>query len=108
MKKKLMKKMKLTQLITMILVVLIIVVGVIAIVRILSDNSDKTISVPTKASADSLKSQAIEALKNNSTSTAKTLLQEAKQQYEELGDTNNVVDTNAQLFLIEHQYSPSP
>ena len=61
--------------------------------------------VITKESADSIKTQAVQALDNNDVSKAKTLFQEAKQQYEEVGDTEGLSNSDYQLYLIEH---PTP
>ena len=57
---------------------------------------------PTKT-ADSLKADAIEAIKTNNNDEAKTLLQEAKTKYDEAGDTDNSVDVQAQLKIIEYE-----
>ena len=57
---------------------------------------------PTKT-ADSLKADAIEAIKTNNNDEAKTLLQEAKIKYDEAGDTNNSIDVQTQIKIIEYE-----
>lgn len=65
-------------------------------------NKPSTNNTLTKESADNLKNQAIEALKANNNNKAKDLLQQAKDQYTTLNDTDNIVDTNAQIWLIDN------
>ena len=101
-------KKKLIYIITAVVLVIAISVGTVFLIRSVRGDTNQTKTTPTEATAGSLKTQAIEALKTNATDKAKTLFQEANQQYKDLGDTNNVIDTEAQLYLIEHQYSPAP
>ena len=102
-------KKKLIYIIAAVVLVIAISIGTVFLIRFLhSGDTTQTETTPTEASADSLKAQAIDALNTNAIDKAKTLFQKAKQQYEDLGDTNNVVDTKAQLDLIEYQYTPSP
>jgi len=85
-----------------VIVVAGITIGTIFLIRSLhGDNISQNKTTTSKESADTIKDQAIEALKTNS-DEAKTLFEEAKQKYEAAGDTNNVVDTEAQLYLLEH------
>lgn len=56
----------------------------------------------TTETAKDLKTNAIQALDNKDKETAKKLFEEANQQYKELNDTNNVIDTEAQLYMLEH------
>jgi sortase (surface protein transpeptidase) len=95
-------KKKLTCIITaVILAIAIITTGTILIIKAVNNsNKTTTTTLTQKAQADSSKTQAISALKANNTTKAKQLFQEANQQYEAAGDTNNVVDTNAQLCLL--------
>lgn len=58
--------------------------------------------VVTIDSANALKQNGIEALKNDDDEMAKDAFEQAKEQYEELGDTNNVVDMEAQLYLLNN------
>ena len=95
---------------TVVMIVLIITVitetTIIFRLNSISNNTSQTLSVPNKAQTDGLKALAISALEKNNTAQAKALFQEAKQQYKYLGDTNNVIDTEAQLYLIEHPGTP--
>jgi len=102
------KQQKIIYAIVAVVVVTAISVGTVFLIRSINNDTSQKKVIPTAETADSLKTQAIEANKTNATDKAKALFQEAKQQYQELGDTNNVIDTEAQLYLIEHQYSPSP
>jgi hypothetical protein len=84
-------------------VLAIITTGTILILKAANNNSNKTTTTTTltpKAQADTNKTQAIAALKANNTTKAKDLFTQANQQYKAAGDTNNVVDTNAQLCLL--------
>lgn len=94
-------KKKLIYIIVAVLLAIAITIGIIFIIRSLSPQ-DSDDSIPTTASANELKSQAVTAMQTNNNVRAKTLLQEAQQQYRTLGDTNNVVDTSALLYLIDH------
>ena len=95
-------KTKLTYLIIAIVLVIAVIIGTIFIIKAVNNNSKKTTTttLTQKAQADSNKTQAIDALKANNTNKAKDLFTEANQQYKAAGDTNNVVDTNAQLCLL--------
>jgi len=96
-------KKRIIYIIVAVLVAAAITVGTIFLVRSLrGDDTSQNKTTTSKESADTLKTQAIEALKTNS-DEAKTLFQEAKQKYEAAGDKNNVVDTEAQLYLLEHK-----
>ena len=65
------------------------------------------VKVVNKESADALKKQAIEAMKTKDSATAKPLLEEAQKQYQSVNDTDNVVDTAAQLWILEHPIVPT-
>lgn len=97
-----------TKIIIATIVLLVIVAGATAAVLVINHNQqlEKQAATPTKQKADDLKSKAIEAVKNKDNDTAKKLLEDAKKQYEALGDTNNAVDTEAQLYFIEHPTTP--
>jgi ABC-type lipoprotein release transport system permease subunit len=94
-------KKKLTYLIIVILLAIaIITTGTVLVLKAMNNTKKVTETTLTpKAQADTTKAQAIEAIKNKDTTKAKTLLKEANQQYKEVKDTNNVVDTNALLCL---------
>jgi hypothetical protein len=55
----------------------------------------------SKSGADSLKKQAVTVLHSDK-DLAKKLLTQARQVYINLNDKVNVVDVNAQLYLLEH------
>lgn len=94
-------KKKLTYIAIAAVLIIVIAAGTVFALKVIGNTKEttKTPVVTTKQSADTLKTQAIEALKNNDKAKAKTALEEANSQYKELKDTNNVVDTNALLCL---------
>jgi len=96
--------------------IIIIIVAILLIVAIAAGtiyiliNSQKpqeTSVEAKKEQADTLQTQAIDAIKNNDTEKAKTLLEDANQQYKDLNDTNKTVDTDAQLYMLNHPSTPS-
>lgn len=97
---------KIIIIIAVVLLVLAIATGTTYIL-INSQKSQKTSVEEKKEQADTLQAQAIDAIKNNDTETAKTLLEEANQQYKDLNDTNKTVDTEAQLYMLNHPSTPS-
>ena len=103
-----MNKKKIIIIIAAILLVIAVTVGTIFIFRALNNQKNMTPTpvITKQEQADTLKTQAIEAMKNNDNTKAKELLQDAQQQYEDLNDTNNVVDTAAQLYLIDNPVTP--
>lgn len=76
-----------------------IVIGVVFMQKISNDISKD--QNPIQTSANTLKTQAIQLLHSNP-ARAKTLFQQARQKYQEISDRNNIVDVEAQLYLIEH------
>lgn len=102
-----MKKLKKQQKNMIVAITVVIVIAIaIAFVMTASNNTNtnntKDTAAVTKSKADAMKAQAIEAFSNNNISRAKTLFQQAQQKYKDIGDTNDVIDTAAQLYLIEH------
>jgi flagellar basal body-associated protein FliL len=93
-------KKKLVYIIIAVMLVITITIGTVIVLNANNKTSDTSNTVD----ADKLKSQAIEITKNKNGNKdqAKELLEQAKQQYESEGDTNNVVDTQALLNLLEH------
>lgn len=80
----------------------IISVGTVLILKAVNKTSEQTTSEVTKSSADKLKTQALKAVESGDTAKAKTLFEKAKAEYSTLEDTNNVVDMEAQIYIIEH------
>jgi outer membrane protein assembly factor BamD (BamD/ComL family) len=64
--------------------------------------SSTSVQKPVKSEVDEIKNQAIQAKDNNDLTKAKTLFEQAKDNYELLGETNSVVDMEAQIYLLEH------
>lgn len=96
--------------IIIIVVVALLVVAVAAGTAYILANSQKPqeTRIETKQEqADTLQAQAIDAIKNNDTETAKTLLEEANQQYKDLNDADKTVDTAAQLYMLNNPSTPS-
>lgn len=93
-------KKKILYIVLAILAVLIIAGSIFVI--FLANNQKPTNLPPTEASANSLKTQALTAIKNKDNSKAEELLNEAQQQYQTLKDTDNVIDTAALLNMVEN------
>ena len=101
-------KKKILFIIVAILLVIIITFGTVFILRSLSsEGAVKTPAVSAQTSADNTKTDAIKALENHDNAAAKALFEEAQKKYEALGDTDNTVDTEAQLYLLEHSGAPT-
>lgn len=96
------KKQQMNMIVAAMVVIVIAIVIAFAITASHNTNSVKDTVAVTKSKADTMKAQAIEAFANKNIDRAKTLFQQAQQKYKDIGDTNNVVDTAAQLYLIEH------
>ena len=62
----------------------------------------------TKDTAASLKTQALTAITKNDMTKAKTLLQQAKQQYTELKIADGLADTDALLYYVNNTKAPVP
>lgn len=99
-------KKKIIIIAAVVLLVLAIVAGT-TYMLINSQKPQETSVEAKKEQADTLQTQAIDALKNNDTETAKTLLEEANQQYKDLNNTDKTVDTAAQLYMLDHPSTPS-
>lgn len=86
--------------------------GIFAFVTIKNANDKKAQeaakSTPAakKATADTKKDEGVKASLSGDADKAKKLLLEAQAEYKALNDTNNVVDTEAQLYFIEHPSTP--
>lgn len=96
-------KKKLIYITITILIVIAVAVGAIFIFKAAntSNQTPKT-NVVTKATADNLKAQALKAESTNDIAKAKTLLEQANQQYKTLKDTEGIIDTESQLYLLNH------
>jgi len=102
------KNKKIIFIIIAILLVIAITFGTVIVLKSLSNKDTvKTPVVSAEASADNTKTEAIKALNNNDDAAAKVLFEEAQKKYEALGDTDNTVDTEAQLYLLEHSGTPT-
>ena len=82
--------------------------GTILTLKNFQDNgSAKDTTVYTKAQADALKAEGLQAAKANEVIQAKKLLQEARQIYIKTNDLDGVAGTDAQLYLIDHPRYPA-
>lgn len=101
-------KKKIIFIIVAILFIVIIIFGTVFALRLLNNkNTIKTPAVSAQTSADNTKTDAIKALENHNDAAAKALFEEAQKKYEALGDKDNTVDTEAQLYLLEHSGTPT-
>ncbi|NTW62052.1 hypothetical protein HGB25_01415 [Candidatus Saccharibacteria bacterium] len=97
------KKRPLIKIIVGVCIVASILVAGFFVYKTYFDNSDRGSSpTTTKATADKLKADATAALLANDKTRAKSLFIKANEQYKTLGDKNNQIDTDAQIYLIEH------
>ncbi len=85
-------------------IALILILGIatstVFFLKSLSKNSNTTtVQSVTKETADALKLNAI----TGDPAQAKTLLEQALKQYQELNDTHNISDVQAQLKILEYQ-----
>lgn len=104
-------KNKFAFIIAAILIIVVVAIGTVFILKITATNKvttkdDNKTVVVTKALADDTKAKAQDAINANDNELAKTLLQQAIQQYQQLGDINARIDAEAQLYMINHQVVP--
>jgi outer membrane protein assembly factor BamD (BamD/ComL family) len=100
-------KKKIIYVIISIILVGALIFGTAFTIKTISDTT-KTPVVTAKQKADSIKTQAIAALKAKDTAKAITLFKQANQQYTAINDGTNEVDTNAQLCLLgQKAYCPN-
>jgi flagellar basal body-associated protein FliL len=69
-------------------------------------NTSKTNTPATKATATSLRTQALAAITKNDMAKAKTLLLQAKQQYTELKIADGLADIDALLYYVNNTKTP--
>lgn len=93
-------KKKILIIVGAIVAVVLIAVGVAFAIKLVNDK--KIIEEPvTSETLEAVKSQAIQALDTNP-EQARDLWEETKEQAEQLQDTDNKVDAEAQLWLLDH------
>lgn len=97
-------KKRIIYIIVAILVAIAVTVGTVFVLnsfKVSNNPNTNNQTANTKADADALMTEAIQSL-HSDPDKAKTLLEQAKKDYEAKGDTNKVIDINAQLFLLAH------
>jgi len=105
-------KKKIIIIISILIMVVLIAVSALTLISIKNANDKKAqeaaqnTPAAKKANATVKKMEGVKASASGDTEKAKQLLLEAKAQYEAINDTNNVVDTDAQLYFIEHPSTP--
>lgn len=98
--------------ISIILTVAVIAGSIFTVISIKNANDKKALEAAQntpaakKATADTKKMEGVKASISGDSDKAKQLLLEAQAQYKALNDTTNVVDTDAQLYFIEHPSTP--
>lgn len=95
-------KSKKTLLIAGIAIIALTVITSITLLVLSNINPFETNTVVTIESATELKDNGIAALKEGNDAVAEDMFTQAKEQYQELGNTNGVIDMEAQLYLLEH------
>jgi len=93
-------KRKLAYVLAAVSLVLIVAVGTIILIKKVNNTTKTTDTSAIKKQADSDKTKAIEALKNNDNDKAKELFKQSNEGYKEANDINNIVDTRAQLCSL--------
>jgi len=93
---------KLASAIFVILLITTIYIGYLFIQKYLGDSAVQGVN-PIIVKANSLKTQAVELL-HSDPSKSKILFLQARERYQAVKDTNNIIDVEAQLYLIEHVY----
>lgn len=86
-------------------VVLTLIIAISTVLVLQSINSKKTDANQTQTTPNETNAaQKTEAIKllNSDPAKAKEILTQLLQKYKDLGDTNNVKDVEAQLYLLDH------
>lgn len=81
------------------IMIAIIAIGALFFQKIMNDIAPDQSSIQT--SANSLKTQAIQLL-HSDPAKSKSLFKQARVKYVAINDQNNIVDVEAQLYLIDH------
>lgn len=82
---------------------LVVLIGAcVAIFVSLPNTTNLPNNSATSSSADEVKQEALK-LMNSDSKKAKTLLQQALAMYQSSKDTNNIVDTESLIYLIDHK-----
>lgn len=71
-----------------------------------TQQTSKYSTATKKSNAETKKKDGVKASISGDTEKAKKLLLEAKAEYQAINDTDNVIDTNAQLYFAEHPSTP--
>lgn len=96
------KNNKLASSILVLLLIAAILIGYLFVQKYIGDSAVQGVN-PIIVKANSLKSQAVELL-HSDPSKSKTLFLQAREKYQAVNDKNNIIDVEAQLYLIEHVY----
>ncbi len=111
------KLMKILRTLILFVFFVIIVADTIMILKLTYDKDDQIVQdtakikdkkniSQTKTEADSIKSQAVQAVKNNDDEKANTLLKQAQAKYKTINDNEGVADTDSQLYLLNNHTDP--
>lgn len=98
------KKKIIIYIIITILVATVIMAGTVVILGKIMPKP-QAVNISPKDKGDSLKAQATEALNNNDTAKATTLIKQAQDQYKLANYQSGVIDTDSMLFIIDHVYN---
>jgi len=99
-------KKKIIYAVAAVILIAAIITGVVVILNSSKNGTtnnaqDKTKTITPKEATDTKTMDAVK-LMNSDAAKAKTMLQEARKKYVELGDANGVANVDSQLYLIEH------
>ena len=95
---------KIMLIIAALLIVIAVTIGTVFLISYFNkpkETVQQTV-LPTKASADAIKDQAIITAKTADKEKAKQLLEQAKTEYEAIGDKNGVVNMESQIYMLDH------
>lgn len=87
--------------IVMAILSVLIVISAISIINSTNLNTPLDKNAVIKSEADKLKSLALQQI-HIKPESAQTMLIEARQKYQQINDKNNMIDVDAQLYLISH------
>lgn len=109
-----MSKKNMIIIIASVLAVIVVIIGGVFVFNAVKSNNEKNRAetaaknspAAKKATADTKKLDGVKALTDGDTDKAKQLLTEARVEYEAIKDNDNKIDTEAQLYFIEHPSTP--
>lgn len=100
-------KMKIIYIAIAVVLVVLMAIGTVLILKSVNGsktsdtNKTQTPTASAKETADKQMVEAVQSLHNDPTKAKEVLLQ-LKQKYKDMGDTNGMINVDAQLYLLDH------